>query len=341
MNKTILTDTFNYLLPINGYKCNKILKSICSKYKDSKDKDSKDYTHECIYIGHCEITDYETGIISKEKPPTKIGSARYLTSLNRGRSQGGCDWIFDYIYFVPKGKSYRNLEKVIHKELLEYKFEKEGHRELYKLSPGEAIIKVKIIIEKWESEPQDSKDMIASNKGIIGNQQYRETVDTLPAYEPKPRTTKPKPKAKAPAPVVEQPVGKRYTYTRPMTYEGDYCKVGMVVEMSIKRLWVKGVAMRLAYYPSEEGNWVGLNAQWRGRRFLNLQRASKECCVINQITNSPNAWSAFKCINPESLEHISIERLDKHPNWADCNVLMRGDEEEDLLNSDGEEEEDA
>jgi hypothetical protein len=80
--------------------------------------------------------------------------------------------------------------------------------------------------------------------------------------------------------------------------------------------------MRLAYYPSAEGNWLGLNAQWRGRRFLNLQRASTECCEKNQIANSPNAWAAFRCINPEDDEYISIERLDKHPNWADCKVLM-------------------
>jgi len=171
----------------------------------------------------------------------------------------------------------------------------------------------------------DNRDMVASLKGIIGNQQYRDqsTAEAQPPVREIPvRKTAPKPKAKAPATVVEQPEGKRYTYKRPMTYEGDYCKKGMVVEMRITRLWVKGVAMRLAYYPSPEGNWVGLNAQWRGRRFLNLQRASTECCEKNQIANSPNAWSAFRCINTETDEFMSIERLDKHPNWADCKVLM-------------------
>jgi uncharacterized small protein (DUF1192 family) len=184
----------------------------------------------------------------------------------------------------------------------------------------------------------DMKDMVASLKGIIGNQQYRDqTAEAQPIVRDTPVRHTPakasaKPKAKAPAPVVEQPEGKRYTYKRPITYEGDYCKEGMVVEMSIKRLCVEGVAMRLAYYPSPEGNWLGLNAQWRGRRFLNLQRASTECCELNQIANSPNAWSAFRCINPEDDEYISIERLDKHPNWADCKVLMDDqywDEEED------------
>lgn len=181
----------------------------------------------------------------------------------------------------------------------------------------------------------DMKDMVASLKGIIGNQQYRDqTAEAQPIVRDTPVRHTPakasaKPKAKAPAPVVEQPEGKRYTYKRPMTYEGDYCKEGMVVEMSIKRLWVEGIAMRLAYYPSPEGNWLGLNAQWRGRRFLNLQRASTECCELNQIANSPNAWAAFRCINPEDDEYISIERLDKHPNWADCKVLMDDEEDED------------
>lgn len=142
MNETILQDTFNPLFPINGCKCKDILKSLDSNYKENND-----YTNECIYIGHCEIIDYETGNIAKSRP--KIGKSRYLTSLNRGRSQGGCDWIFDYIYFIPKGKNYSELETIVHKELKKYNLNKENHRELYELTIEEAIIKVKIIIEKW------------------------------------------------------------------------------------------------------------------------------------------------------------------------------------------------
>lgn len=196
----------------------------------------------------------------------------------------------------------------------------------------ELIARLQAQVAELQAQLQDAKDdikdMVAGLKGIITNQQYRDqTAEAQPIVRDTPVRHTPakasaKPKAKAPAPVVEQPEGKRYTYKRPMTYEGDYCKEGMVVEMSIKRLWVEGVAMRLAYYPSAEGNWLGLNAQWRGRRFLNLQRASTECCEKNQIANSPNAWAAFRCINPEDDEYISIERLDKHPNWADCKVLM-------------------
>jgi len=211
----------------------------------------------------------------------------------------------------------------------------------------ELIAKLQAQVAELQLQLQDAKDdikdMVVGLKGIITNQQSRETFAALPAYEPAPRCsisncnactsiikkTPTKPALKAP---VEQPEGKRYTYKRPITYEHDYCKDQMVVEMSIKRLWVKGTAMRLAFDPygdsqagANQGHWVGLNGQWKGHRFLNLQRASTECCELNQIANSPNAWAAFRCINPENDEYISIERLDKHPNWRECRVLMRDD----------------
>ena len=87
-----------------------------NKYEtDPEYKEKNTHTNECIYVGHCEIIDYETGFKAKSRP--KVGKSRYLTALNRGRSQGGCDWIFDYIYFVPKEKNYSELETLIHKEL--------------------------------------------------------------------------------------------------------------------------------------------------------------------------------------------------------------------------------
>lgn len=140
MDSVILQDKFNSLLPINGDKCKDILKQIDSNYKENNI-----YTNECIYIGHCEIVDYETGFKAKSRP--KVGKSRYLTALNRGRSQGGCDWIFDYIYFVSKEKKYSGLETLIHKELKKYNLNKDNHRELYDLSVEETIDKVKHIIE--------------------------------------------------------------------------------------------------------------------------------------------------------------------------------------------------
>lgn len=140
MDSIVLQNTFNSLLPINGEKCKNILKSIDKNYKEIEC-----YTNECIYIGHCEIVDYETGIKARSRP--KIGKSRYLTSLNRGRSQGGCEWIFDYIYFVPQGKNYSELEAIIHKNLKKYNLNKDNHRELYNLTIQESIDKVKCIIE--------------------------------------------------------------------------------------------------------------------------------------------------------------------------------------------------
>ena len=140
MDPIILQDKFNSLLPINGDRCKDILKQIDSGYKEIDI-----YTNECIYVGHCEIIDYETEFKVKSRP--KVGKSRYLTALNRGRSQGGCDWIFDYIYFVPREKNYSKLETLIHKELKKYNLNKDNHKELYNLSIDETIYKVKYIIE--------------------------------------------------------------------------------------------------------------------------------------------------------------------------------------------------
>ena len=140
MDPISLQDKLNSLLPINGDRCKDILKEIDSEYREN-DK----HTNECIYVGHCEIIDYETGHKAKSRP--KVGKSRYLTALNRGRSQGGCDWIFDYIYFVPKEKNYSKLETLIHKELKKYNLNKDNHKELYNLSIEETIDKVKYIIE--------------------------------------------------------------------------------------------------------------------------------------------------------------------------------------------------
>jgi len=138
MDNIILQQHFDPLLPMNGSQCNTILKHIYPGYKEILS-----YSNECVYVGHCEIRDPVTGYLSKA--PTKIGKSRYLSAINRGRSQGGCDWIFDYILFTPSGKSYTELETIIHHRLKEYNINKPCHKELYNLSTQSAISKVKII----------------------------------------------------------------------------------------------------------------------------------------------------------------------------------------------------
>jgi hypothetical protein len=78
MDYIILQNKFNPLFPINGNRCNDILKQINPNYKENII-----YTNECIYVGHCEVVDSETKFKSKAYP--KVGKSRYLTALNRGR----------------------------------------------------------------------------------------------------------------------------------------------------------------------------------------------------------------------------------------------------------------
>ena len=140
MDNTILQQEFDDSFPVKGCECKQKLQKVDKDYKENLD-----YKHECIYVWHCEIVDCESGYKAKSHP--KIGKARYLTALNRGRSQGGCDWIFDYIYFVPQGIDYSKLENMIHKKMVEFNLNKDGHKELYNLTIKQAIEKVKHFIE--------------------------------------------------------------------------------------------------------------------------------------------------------------------------------------------------
>ena len=140
MNPKVLQETFVPLFPIKGCECKDILQNINKNYSENPE-----YSNYCIYVGHCEIVDFETG--QKAKGPPKIGKSRYLSALNRGRSQGGSDWIFDYIYFVPEEEKYSKLETQIHNELKKFNLNKPHHRELYNLSINDAIDKVKSIVE--------------------------------------------------------------------------------------------------------------------------------------------------------------------------------------------------
>ena len=115
MDYKTLQNTFDQLLPMNGEGCSEILKNISHKYKEVPE-----YSNECIYVGHTELKDRETGVLAKGL--TKIGNSRYLGAINRGRSQGGGEWIFDFILFIPpEGINYTEIEKKIHLQLKEYK----------------------------------------------------------------------------------------------------------------------------------------------------------------------------------------------------------------------------
>ena len=100
MDPIILQDKFISLLPINGDMCKDILKQIDSDYKENDN-----YINECIYVGHCEIIDYETGFKAKSRP--KVGKSKYLNALIEEVREVVIGYLIIYILF-PKKKTIQN-----------------------------------------------------------------------------------------------------------------------------------------------------------------------------------------------------------------------------------------
>lgn len=83
-----------------------------------------------IYVGHYELTDITTGVIAYG--PTKIGKAKHLNAIFRGRNQGGADFIVDAFFPVP---NHTEVESEIHRGLAPFKLPHPRRKELYRLSP--------------------------------------------------------------------------------------------------------------------------------------------------------------------------------------------------------------
>lgn len=86
-----------------------------------------------VYIGHYELTDINTGVIAIG--PTKVGRAKHLNAIFRGRNQGGANFVIDYFY---PSDDYKQLEKEVHLFLKPHNLNHPRHKELYAITPQEA-----------------------------------------------------------------------------------------------------------------------------------------------------------------------------------------------------------
>lgn len=92
-----------------------------------------------IYVGFQEIN----GTIG----PTKIGRTINVRALQRGRSQGGANWWFYAFWPLTNRQETYDVEKVIKKELSEFRFTGEqNQQELYDLSLSGATTLVSALI---------------------------------------------------------------------------------------------------------------------------------------------------------------------------------------------------
>jgi hypothetical protein len=73
--------------------------------------ESKDHPEWSIYIGRMHVTDHETGITSRGL--LKIGRAKYVNTIQRGRNQGGADFRIYARLIVKNNKTTSHIEKLI------------------------------------------------------------------------------------------------------------------------------------------------------------------------------------------------------------------------------------
>jgi len=87
-----------------------------------------------IYIGRYTLLDIHTGILAKG--PTKVGRAKHLDALFRGRNQGGADFVMDYIFVHLENMIA--WERIIHKLLTPYRITNTRRKELYNITTNKA-----------------------------------------------------------------------------------------------------------------------------------------------------------------------------------------------------------
>ena len=90
----------------------------------------------CIYFGRVHVKDHETQAVSRGM--LKIGRAKFVTTIARGRNQGGCDFRVYARIIVNTNDETWEVEKDI-KQILKHKntIGDQGQTELYALTDSE------------------------------------------------------------------------------------------------------------------------------------------------------------------------------------------------------------
>lgn len=98
--------------------------------------ESPGYEQFCIYFARAHLGDHETNIVARG--PLKIGRAKYMTTIARGRNQSGIDFRTYARIIVKTNDETWMLEKEI-KNMLEHKHApgSQGQQELYNLTDSE------------------------------------------------------------------------------------------------------------------------------------------------------------------------------------------------------------
>lgn len=115
-----------------------------------KNLENKAHPEWTIYIGRTHVTDHETGDVSRGL--LKIGRAKFVNTIQRGRNQGGADFrIYARIIVNADADTYA-IEKLIAEKYKDRKIAgPQNQTELYDFDDGEIKDIVKTIVDNVDN----------------------------------------------------------------------------------------------------------------------------------------------------------------------------------------------
>lgn len=102
-----------------------------------------------VYFGRAHVYDFETNVLARS--PLKIGRAKFITALQRGRNQPGIDFRIYAEIIVNSNKATRIAEEVIASELVSHHISSsQGQEEIYNINDDELETIVINMVSKLE-----------------------------------------------------------------------------------------------------------------------------------------------------------------------------------------------
>jgi hypothetical protein len=115
-----------------------------------KTLENPDHPEWTVYIGRSHTVDYESGL--EARGPLKIGRAKYVNTVQRGRNQGGSDFRIYARITVTDNPTTSQIEKLIKKIYASRRIKgSQNQTELYNITDIEIKDVVKTVLDNTDS----------------------------------------------------------------------------------------------------------------------------------------------------------------------------------------------
>jgi len=108
--------------------------------------ESKEHPEWSVYIARSHVIDHETGAVARG--PLKIGRAKYVNTVQRGRNQGGTDFRIYARIIVENNETTSHIEKLVKKLYASRRISgSQNQTELYNITDDEIQDLVNTIVD--------------------------------------------------------------------------------------------------------------------------------------------------------------------------------------------------